>query len=173
MTITIRRLLDRPRLQLTLVGGASGLDREISWAHASDLPAPWDYLGPGELLLTNGTGIGSAPAAQVRFAERLARIGASGMVMGLGTGGAPVTAELARRSSELELPLLTVPQSIRFSDIVRTVAESNDHRDHEQLGDVAQFYDLLRLSLAAGDLGPATFDALGRQMGLRLHLGVA
>jgi purine catabolism regulator len=170
MTITIRRLLDRPRLQLTLVGGASGLDREISWAHASDLPAPWDYLGPGELLLTNGTGIGSAPAAQVQFAERLARIGASGMVMGLGTGGAPVTAALARRSSELDLPLLTVPQSIRFSDIVRTVAESNDHRDHEQLGDVAQFYDLLRLSLAAGDLGPATFDALGRQMGLRLYL---
>src|SRR6266567_429256 len=112
MTMTVRLLLERPRLQLALVGGASGLDREITWAHASDLPAPWDWLGPGELLLTNGTGIGASPAAQVDFVERLGRIGASGLVMGLGTGGAPVTRELARRA----------------------------------------------------------FDALGRQLGLRLHL---
>jgi len=168
--MTVRGLLDRPRLQLTLVGGAAGLDREITWAHASDLPTPWDYLGPGELLLTNGTGIGASPDAQTHFAERLARIGASGLVVGLGTGGAPVTAELAERAGELELPLLTVPYSIRFSDIVRAVAEANDEHGSEQLGDVAQFYDLLRLSLAAGDLGPATFDSLGRRLGLRLHL---
>jgi purine catabolism regulator len=170
MTMTVRGLLDRPRLQLKLVGGATGLDREITWAHASDLPEPWDYLGPGELLLTNGTGIGSAPDAQVHFAERLARIGASGLVVGLGTGGAPVTPELAERVGVLGLPLLTVPYSIRFSDIVRAVAEANDEHGAEQLGDVAQFYDLLRLSLAAGDLGPATFDALGQRLGLRLHL---
>jgi purine catabolism regulator len=170
MTVTVRGLLDRPRLQLTLVGGAGGLDREITWAHASDLPAPWDYLGPGELLLTNGTGIGSSPGDQVHFAEQLARIGASGLVVGLGTGGAPVTPELAERAGELELPLLTVPYSIRFSDIVRAVAEANDENGSEQLGDVAQFYDLLRLSLAAGDLGPGTFDSLGRSLGLRLYL---
>ncbi|HUZ53836.1 MAG TPA: PucR family transcriptional regulator ligand-binding domain-containing protein [Streptosporangiaceae bacterium] len=170
MTITVRGLLERPRLELTLVGGDAGLDNEIAWAHASDLPAPWDYLGPGELLLTNGTGIGSSPDAQVHFIERLARMGASGLVMGLGTGGSPVTSELARRSGELDLPVLTVPYSIRFSDIVRIVAESNDSREREQLGDVAQFYDLLRLSLAAGNLGPATFDALGRRLGLRLYL---
>jgi PucR family transcriptional regulator, purine catabolism regulatory protein len=170
MTMTVRGLLDRPRLQLALVGGASGLDREITWAHASDLPEPWDYLGPGELLLTNGTGIGAAPGAQIHFAERLARIGASGLVVGLGTGGAPVTAELAARVGELGMPLLTVPYSIRFSDIVRAVAQANDEHASEQLGDVAQFYDLLRLSLAAGDLGPATFDTLGRRLGLRLHL---
>src|SRR5258707_3841715 len=170
MTMTVRELLDRPRLQLTLVGGASGLDREITWAHASDLQAPWDWLGPGELLLTNGTGIGASADAQVHFAGQLARIGASGLVMGLGTGGAPVTPELAARAGELDLPVLTVPYSIRFSDIARAVAGANDRQVQEQLGDVAQFYDLLRLSLAAGDLGPATFDSLGRRLGLRLHL---
>jgi Purine catabolism regulatory protein-like family/PucR C-terminal helix-turn-helix domain len=166
VAITVRVLLEHPRLQLILVGGEAGLDREISWAHASDLPDPWDYLGPGELLLTNGTGMGARPAAQVQFAERLARLGASGLVVGLGTGGAPVTPQLAQRSCELSLPLLTVPYSVRFSDIVRTVAESAG----EQFGDLAQFYDLLRLSLAAGDLGPATFEGLGRRLGLRLHL---
>ncbi len=170
MTMTVRGLLAQPRLELALVGGASGLDREITWAHISDLAAPWDYLGPSELLLTNGTGIGSAPADQVHFAERLASIQASGLVIGLGTGGPPVTAELARRSGELELPLLTVPYSVRFSDIARTVAEGNDQAGPMPLDDLARFYDVLRLSLAAGDLGPATFDALGQQLDLRLHL---
>jgi PucR family transcriptional regulator, purine catabolism regulatory protein len=170
MTMTVRDLLERPRLQLTLVGGSAGLDREVTWAHVSDLAAPWDFLGPSELLLTNGTGLGAAPDAQVQFVERLARIGASGLVVGLGTGGAPVTGELAGRSGELKLPLLTVPYSIRFSDIVRTVAENSGRDTSVPLDDLAQFYDLLRLSLAAGDLGPATFDALGRQLGLRLHL---
>ncbi len=170
MAITVRGLLKRPRLQLTLVGGAAGLDREITWAHISDLPAPWDFLGPSELLLSNGTGIGASPAAQVEFVEHLARVGASGLVVGLGTGGAAVTAELASRSGELELPLLTVPYSIRFSDIVRTVADGDGREAGVPIQDLAQFYDLLRLSLAAGDLGPATFDALGRQLGLRLHL---
>ncbi|HET7012580.1 MAG TPA: PucR family transcriptional regulator ligand-binding domain-containing protein [Streptosporangiaceae bacterium] len=170
MTMTVRGLLQRPRLQLKLVGGAKGLDREVTWAHVSDLAAPWDFLGPSELLLTNGTGLGMAPDAQVQFVERLARIGASGLVVGLGTGGAPVTDALADRSGELELPLLTVPYSIRFSDIVRTVAENSGRDASVPLDDVAQFYDLLRLSLAAGDLGPATFDALGRQLGLQLHL---
>lgn len=168
--MTVRGLLDRPRLQLTLVGGSSGLDREIIWAHASDLPDPWDWLGPSELLLTNGTGISAQPAAQVHFAERLARTDASGLVIGLGTGGPPVSPELAERSCELDLPLLTVPYSVRFSDIVRTVARGGDPDQADSLGEVAQFYDLLRLALAAGDLGPATFDALGRQLGLRLHL---
>jgi purine catabolism regulatory family protein/PucR-like helix-turn-helix protein len=170
MAITVRGLLERPRLELTVVGGESGLDREITWAHISDLSAPWDYLGPRELLLTNGTGIGAAPAEQVHFVERLASIQASGLVIGLGTGGPPVTAELASRSGELDLPLLTVPYSVRFSDIARTVAEGNDQAGPLPVDDVARFYDLLRLSLAAGDLGPATFDALGRQLGLRLHL---
>ena len=72
MAMTVGMLLGRPRLQLTLVGGEEGLDREVSWAHVSDLPDPWDYLGPDELLLTNGTGMGATPAEQVRFAERCA-----------------------------------------------------------------------------------------------------
>ncbi|MHB1433022.1 MAG: PucR family transcriptional regulator ligand-binding domain-containing protein, partial [Streptosporangiaceae bacterium] len=173
MALTVRDLLERPRLQLTLVSGADGVAKEISWAHASDLPDPWNWLGPGELLLTNGTGIGADAADQVRFLEQLSQIGASGLVIGLGTGGQPVTGALAERAADLAMPLLTVPYSVRFADIVRAVAESDDREHSAFLGDVANFYDVLRLSLAAGDLGPATFDALGRRLGMRLYLADA
>ncbi len=53
MSITVRELLQLPHLRLTLTAGASGLDRAISWVHTSDLPDPWRWTGPAELLLTN------------------------------------------------------------------------------------------------------------------------
>ena len=42
MSITVRELLRLPHLRLTLAAGQAGLDREVSWVHCSDLPAPWE-----------------------------------------------------------------------------------------------------------------------------------
>src|SRR5439155_657594 len=54
MSITVRELLQLPHLRLTLTAGQAGLGRQVSWVHSSDLPDPWEWLGPAELLLTNG-----------------------------------------------------------------------------------------------------------------------
>ena len=82
MSITVRELLQLPHLQLSLTAGAAGLDREVSWVHTSDLPEPWEWLGSGELLLTNGTGLSPAEGDQLRYIERLAETGASGLNLG-------------------------------------------------------------------------------------------
>src|SRR5438874_1659628 len=55
MSITVRELLQLPHLQVSLIVGEAGIDREVSWVHTSDLPNPWEWHGSGELLLTNGT----------------------------------------------------------------------------------------------------------------------
>jgi hypothetical protein len=56
MSITVGELMRLPHLQMTLIAGGSGADREVSWVHTSDLPNAWEWHGAGELLLTNGTG---------------------------------------------------------------------------------------------------------------------
>ena len=84
MSITVRELLQLPHLQVSLIAGGSGLDRDIRWVHTSDLPNPWEWQGSGELLLTNGTGLAAEEAAQVSFVERLSETGASGLALGLG-----------------------------------------------------------------------------------------
>ncbi|HJY99838.1 MAG TPA: PucR family transcriptional regulator ligand-binding domain-containing protein, partial [Streptosporangiaceae bacterium] len=66
MSITVRELLQLPHLRLTLTAGAAGLDRQISWVHSSDLPNPWQWLEPAELLLTNQEGLTPGDGAQVR-----------------------------------------------------------------------------------------------------------
>jgi purine catabolism regulator len=86
MAITVRQLLDQRRVPLSLRAGAAGLDREVRWAHASDLAEPWQYLARSEALLTNGTGMTGDPECQARFVARLERAGASGLGYGLETG---------------------------------------------------------------------------------------
>jgi hypothetical protein len=49
---TVRELLGVGPLRLTLVAGATGLDRPIRWAHAIELLDPRSYLRGGELVLT-------------------------------------------------------------------------------------------------------------------------
>jgi len=117
MSITVRELMQLPHLQISLIVGEAGIDREVSWVHTSDLPNPWEWHGSGELLLTNGTGLGAEEPAQVDFVERLAESGASGLAIGLGTGAALLTGGGTRRADELALPVLTVPISVPFTAV--------------------------------------------------------
>jgi purine catabolism regulator len=68
---------------------------------ASDLPAPWEWAGSGELLLTNGTGLSPAESVQVGYIERLADTGASGLGLGLGMSGPPLSGQVTRRAHDL------------------------------------------------------------------------
>jgi purine catabolism regulator len=170
MTITVRELLQLPHLQLTLTAGGAGLDREISWVHTSDLPDPWKWLGSGELLLTNGTGLSPDEAVQVAFIERLAETGASGFGLGLGMSGPPLGPRVWQRADELCLPLVTVPYSMPFTAVVRAVADANEREESRQLGRVARLYELLRASVLAGRSGPELFRKLGGELDVRLYL---
>ncbi len=170
MSITVRDLLGLPHLQMCLTAGAAGLDREISWVHTSDLPEPWEWLGFGELLLTNGTGLSPDDDVQARFIERLVEAGASGLGIGLGMSGPPLGHLAARRADELRLPLVTVPYSMPFTTVVRAVADANAREESRQLGRVARLYELLRTSVLAGRSGPEMFRRLGQELDVRLHL---
>ncbi len=170
MSITVRELLQLPHLRLTLTAGQAGLDRQVSWVHPSDLPNPWQWLEPAELLLTNQEGLIPGDAAQVRFLERLAETGASGLGIGVGTGGPPVSVQAARRADELAFPLISVPYSVPFTAVVRAVADANGREEARLLGLVARLYELLRASVVAGRPGPEMFRRLGEELGVRLSL---
>jgi PucR family transcriptional regulator, purine catabolism regulatory protein len=170
MAITVGELILLPHLQMSLVAGGNGLDREITWVHTSDLPEPWAWLGAGELLLTNGTGLAPEAAGQARFVDRLAQAGASGLGIGLGMSGPPLTPELLARAGERGLPVVTVPYSMTFTTVVRAVADANAREESRQLGRVARVYELLRTSVLTGRSGPELFRKLGQELGARLLL---
>jgi purine catabolism regulator len=170
MSITVRELLQLPHLRLTLTAGTAGLDRQVSWVHSSDLPNPWEWLGPAELLLTNQPSLSPGEAAQVRFLERLAETGVSGLGIGVGMAGPPLSARASRRADELALPLVAVPYSVPFTAVARAVADANGREEALVLGRVARLYELLRTSVIAGRPGAEMFRRLGEELGVRLSL---
>jgi purine catabolism regulator len=170
MSITVRELMQLPHLQMSLLAGHPGIDREVTWVHTSDLPDPWQWHGWGELLLTNGTALAAKGSGQASFVEQLAEAGASGLAIGLGMSGPPLTTTAAQRADELALPLLTVPFSVPFTAVVRAVADANDREEASQLRRVARLYELLRVSMAAGRHGPDMFRRIGDELGVRLYL---
>ncbi len=60
-----------PDLRTWVYTGAGGLDREITWAHANELPDPTEWLDSGELLMTTGLGAPKEPTAQKAYVGRL------------------------------------------------------------------------------------------------------
>ncbi len=73
MAITVSRLCADRTLGLTVVAGAAGADRMISWAHTSELADPTPWLEGGELLMTLALNLDPHPAGQFAYVERLAR----------------------------------------------------------------------------------------------------
>ncbi len=47
VTITVRDLVSTPDFRTRVLVGASGIDREVSWAHVCELPDPTEYLAHG------------------------------------------------------------------------------------------------------------------------------
>ena len=170
MSITVRELVQLPHLRLTLTAGQAGLGRQISWVHSSDLPNPWEWLGQAELLLTNQISLSADEDAQVRFIERLTETGASGLGIGVGMPGPPLSARASRRADELALPLVAVPYSMPFTAVARAVAEANDREEAQLLGHVARLYELLRTSVITERPGLEMFRRLGEELGVRLYL---
>ncbi|MGC4111546.1 MAG: PucR family transcriptional regulator [Nocardioides sp.] len=169
MAITVRQLLGQRQVPLRLEAGAAGLDREVRWAHASDLAEPWQYLARNEALLTNGTGMTGDPEAQVRFVIRLERAGASALGYGLETGP-PLRPEAVQEADRVGLPLFTLNRQARFSALAQLVAEANASHERRELQQVARLYEVLQGALAGQAGTEEVLQELGAEMGARMFL---
>ena len=129
MPTTVGELIGVPHLRLRLFAGSGGTDREIRWAHASELPDPSEWLEPGALVMTTGLGLPVEPEAQGAYVQRLARAGLGGLLIGEQADEriyAPeLTPCLAAAADERSFPVLLMPYELPFADVARVVAEAN------------------------------------------------
>ena len=120
---TLRDLLDAPRLGLAVPDSTpQDLDRQISWAHTTEMRDPSRYLRGGELVCTVGISLQTPQDCQT-FADSLARAGAAGVCFGIGDGHDVVPAALLAQCRQHDLPVLLASPSVPFSTVSRFVAE--------------------------------------------------
>ena len=104
-------------------GGAAGLDRQVSGVNLTDTPDYARWLAQGELLITTGFAIAGDPQAVDALLPTAMEKGLSGV--GIKPGRylpKPLSAELTEAADRLELPLLQLPDDVRFAELADTVS---------------------------------------------------
>ncbi|MGL4673993.1 MAG: PucR family transcriptional regulator ligand-binding domain-containing protein, partial [Wohlfahrtiimonas sp.] len=70
MQLTIRNLINMPALKIKLLSEDKGIDKEIVWAHTSELENPSEWVQPNYLIMTTGLGIPKTSEKQKDYIQR-------------------------------------------------------------------------------------------------------
>src|SRR5262249_6080807 len=167
---TIHDLASMPHLGIRVLAGASGLWRDVEWAHVCELedPTPW-MDGPG-LILTTGLAIPPTAAQQCAYLERIAGHGIAGVAIPNGMSAPPLTPQMLATADSLNLPVLEVAYEVPYLAITSLVTAANRERSEHRLLSYLRIFDSLRLATSQGLSPPQLFMRLSETSGYRLHL---
>jgi len=161
-SISVRDLTELPFLQLTVLAGASGLDNPVSWAHVTDSHEPWNWLEPGDLVLTSGLIVPEDPEAQASFIERLAATKLSGLVVSEDERCPPLSQLMHEVADRLGFPLLMVSYGVSFAQFGRVVAAANERGENRSLSMVSRVHSEAMAWLMEQRGGAEGVQGLGR-----------
>ena len=154
MAISLAMLLGVQSLHLSKAGLAETTwHHDINWVAVTELEDPQRFLNGGELVLTTGLRLKSAPD-QRRFVRQVQRAGAVGIGFGTGLTHDDVPQALIAEANRWGLPVVRVPYETPFIAIGKLVADAQS-ADHvaklERL--IAGHQILARALLTGGGLG--------------------
>ena len=168
--ITVDGLVAVPSLGLSYLAGARGGSRPVTWAHACDLPDPWRWFKPGDMVMTTGGGLPADPAGQAPWITKLIDSRVSSLVVALKPGAAEVTPELLDAADERDFPVLSASFDLQFVTLARTVIESAVQTERQRLATIRRLYDVYWQSLRARGTFDTRISALEGSIGWALEV---
>lgn len=168
--LTVEALLRIPHLGSHLVAGHSGRGTRVSWAHVCELSRPWEWVSPGDLLLTIGYGVPREAAEQVRYIEALHHSQIAGVAIGDHPQAPTLSKSMLRAADNLGLPVLRTVREVSFSSIIRAVAAANQSAEYERLVQTLRIYDLVRFALARRDPFGDLMRMIEVEIGCQIHV---
>lgn len=175
--ITVRALLESPRLGAKVLAGVGGLDVAVEWAHVAEAIDPVPFLEGGELILTGGVGIPSDAEGQVKYLRRFHEHGVVGVAIAAGGPAPPLDPRALAEADRLPLPLLDLPLEVSFVDIARLVASANERGGHDRLVGHLQIFETLQAyqasTMPVDDLVKRLSDVSGFELYVESPAGTA
>lgn len=145
--ISVDQLVDVPTLGLRYLAGEGGGARLVTWAHACDLDDPWNWVQPGDLVMTTGAGIPTAATKQKRWIQEVINGRASALVIAPGPTAPTLTKALIAEAKRHEFPLLTADFALHFVELARTVIEREIASERARLADIRRLHEAYLRSL--------------------------
>ncbi|WP_205857365.1 PucR family transcriptional regulator ligand-binding domain-containing protein, partial [Phytoactinopolyspora endophytica] len=172
MSLMLREILDLPEIRAAapaLTTAPAGVNRDVTWAHSSEIFEIGPLLSGGELLLTTGLGLSGADAGARRYWIRdLAERGVAAVAIETGRSFTTVPDELIDEADRCELPLVRLDRVVPFEHICRAVNTVLLDRESVAMRLVDQLSDQLLAALAGGGL-----DAIARTAAAQTGRSVA
>ena len=121
MSITLREIVKQvEHLEMKLVAGEAGLDREVLWTHMVDSDTISAFLQGQELTFTTGIGI-SEKLPLPKLVQEVYRNGASGIVINIGPYVDKIGQDVLDFANEKAFPVFEVPWKIHMAEIMRII----------------------------------------------------
>ena len=141
---TVQHLVRAPALQLTVLAGAAGLGRAVSWAHVSELPDPRPWLLGSEIIMTTGLAIPRSGPEQRAYLERLDDAGVAALALSEELHVPPLRREFLAAANQRAMPVLQVPLPVPFIAVAQEVASAVLADVDQRLGAQLQVFSALR-----------------------------
>ncbi|MFC6334320.1 PucR family transcriptional regulator [Paenibacillus septentrionalis] len=121
---TVSSLFEVPGLKdAVLLGGSSGLHNAITRVNVMEVPDVVEWVRAGELLMTTGYPFKDRPEKLALLVEQLAAKGIAALGLKPKRFFDEVPPEVIEAANRFGLPLIELPPSATFSDLVREIME--------------------------------------------------
>ena len=166
---TVRALLGIPEATTRSLTPGVGEDRQISWAHVSELAEPGKWLGSGALVMTTGLPIPADTAGQIAYFTGMHRAGIAAVAIGARMSAPPIAEEALAYAARIGFPVLETAYETPFIVLATAVAEANERVRSQRLRLTERMYSALRDHSEANSATPLLAE-IGEILGATLHI---
>ena len=125
--LTVKDLLNIEELKgITVIAGEQSIDNQILQVNIMENPDAFDWLTPGEMLLTTGYIFKEDDAIQKHVIRELAQMNCSALGFKLQRYFDKVPEAMIKLANKLNLPILSIPYDYNFTTII-SVINQNQH----------------------------------------------
>ncbi|WP_427172205.1 PucR family transcriptional regulator [Arthrobacter sp. 92] len=150
MAISLAALVGVQSLRLSKAGLAETTwHQDIHWVAVTEQEDPQLFLNGGELVLTTGMRLKTAPE-QRRFVRQVQRAGAVGIGFGVGLTHDAVPPALIAEANRWGLPVVEVPYETPFIAIGKLVADAQSADHYSKLERLIAGHQILARALLTG-----------------------
>ncbi|MCP2039749.1 purine catabolism regulator [Neisseria sp. HSC-16F19] len=147
MALRIIDIVHIPELHTRFLAGENGGGREVLWAHVCEQENPTRWLGEGDLLMTSGIGIPTAPQAQRHYLQSLHQSKLAGLMIGENMQAPTGLDALLETANDLDFPVLMTHYGVPFASVAKTLVSAGHQEAFERHQAVARICTSARLAI--------------------------
>ena len=134
MTLTLAEALKLSCFaEANVVAGHLGIHREVRYVNIMEVPDIINWVNPGELLLTTGYTFRDSPESLIELVTQLHQKGLTAIAIKSKRFLGQLPTEALSVADALGFPLIELPLSTKFGDIIKEVLTEVVNRDYQKI----------------------------------------